>query len=163
MARDMAFTHHERFNGTGYPYGLAGSQIPLCGRITAVADVYDALTSKRVYKPEYSHDTSKDIISEGRGTQFDPFLVDVFLSCEEQFIQVRERFQSLDKKRLTTDPGQIERRAENGKSSRGGEWEIGRRGDLSRTRYGEFAFGSLLSAIFHNRHSPGGADGIKFG
>ncbi len=103
MARDIAFTHHERFNGAGYPYGLAGSQIPLCGRITAIADVYDALTSKRVYKPEYSHDTSKEIIGEGRGTQFDPFLVDVFLGCEEQFIQIRERFQSLDKKTLSQE------------------------------------------------------------
>lgn len=92
MAKDVAFTHHERFDGQGYPYGLSGSQIPLCGRITAVADVYDALTSKRIYKPEYSHETSRDIILEGRGTQFDPFLVDIFLSCEQQFLQVREQF-----------------------------------------------------------------------
>jgi putative two-component system response regulator len=96
MAKDVAFTHHERFDGKGYPYGLSGSQIPLCGRITAVADVYDALTSKRIYKPEYSHETSRDIILESRGTQFDPYLVDVFMTCEEQFLQVRERFQGCD-------------------------------------------------------------------
>ncbi len=105
MAKDVAFTHHERFDGKGYPYGLSGSQIPLCGRITAVADVYDALTSKRVYKPEYSHETSRDIILENRGTQFDPYLVDVFLSCEQQFLQVRELFQGVEEHSLVTpDP-----------------------------------------------------------
>jgi putative two-component system response regulator len=102
MAKDVAFTHHERFDGKGYPYGLTGSQIPLCGRITAIADVYDALTSKRVYKPEYSHETSRDIILESRGTQFDPYLVDVFMACEEQFLQVREQFQPVDDHGLLT-------------------------------------------------------------
>jgi putative two-component system response regulator len=100
MARDVAFTHHERFDGQGYPYGLSGSQIPLCGRITAVADVYDALTSKRVYKPEYSHETSRELILEGRGTQFDSYLVDVFINCEDQFLQVRERFQGIEEHML---------------------------------------------------------------
>ena len=100
MARDVAFTHHERYDGKGYPYGLSGSQIPLCGRITAIADVYDALTSKRVYKPEYSHETSKELILEGRGTQFDSYLVDVFMSCEEQFIHVRERYQGIEEPML---------------------------------------------------------------
>lgn len=92
MARDIAYTHHERFDGTGYPYKLAGSQIPLAGRITAIADVYDALTSKRIYKPEYSAETAKEIILEGRGSQFDPYLVDVFLQCEPEFMNVREQF-----------------------------------------------------------------------
>lgn len=100
MARDVAFTHHERFDGLGYPFGLSGTQIPLCGRITAIADVYDALTSKRIYKPEYSHETSKEIILEGRGSQFDPYLVDVFLNCEEQFLQVREQFQGVEEQIL---------------------------------------------------------------
>jgi len=103
MARDIAFTHHERFDGTGYPYELSGSQIPLCGRITAVADVYDALTSKRVYKAEYSHETAKEIITEGRGNHFDPFLVDVFLACEEQFIEIRQRFQDSDEPQLVNE------------------------------------------------------------
>jgi putative two-component system response regulator len=101
MARDVAFTHHERVDGTGYPYGLSGNQIPLCGRITSVADVYDALTSKRVYKPEYSHETAKDIILEGRGRQFDSYLVDVFLNCEEQFLQVHDQFQGLEEPLLS--------------------------------------------------------------
>lgn len=106
MARDIAFTHHERFDGTGYPYELSGSQIPLCGRITAIADVYDALTSKRVYKPEYSHETAKEIIAEGRGTHFDPFFVDVFLACEEQFIEIRNRFQDSVEPQLLTESAQ---------------------------------------------------------
>ena len=72
MARDIAMTHHEHFDGGGYPHGLVGTEIPLCGRITALADVYDALTTRRVYKPEYSHDVARDLILEARGTQFDP-------------------------------------------------------------------------------------------
>ncbi len=100
MARDVAFTHHERYDGKGYPYGLSGSQIPLSGRITAIADVYDALTSRRVYKPEYSHETSKELILDGRGTQFDSYLVDVFMNCEEQFLQIRERFQGIEEPML---------------------------------------------------------------
>jgi putative two-component system response regulator len=104
MARDVAMTHHERFDGKGYPFELSGRQIPLCGRITAVADVYDALRSKRVYKPEYSHETAKDIIKEGRGSHFDPFLVDVFLDCEEEFIRVHERFRELEESETLADP-----------------------------------------------------------
>jgi len=92
MARDIALTHHERFDGKGYPYGIPGEQIPLTGRITALADVYDALTSKRVYKPAFSHEEARKIILEGRGTQFDPVMVDAFLSLEDDFVLVRERF-----------------------------------------------------------------------
>jgi putative two-component system response regulator len=92
MARDIAMTHHERFDGTGYPRGLAGEEIPLSGRITALADVYDALTSERVYKSAFSHDTSRDIIVEGRGTQFDPDVVDAFLRCEKEFIATHLHF-----------------------------------------------------------------------
>ena len=68
MARDIALTHHERYDGTGYPRGLAGEDIPLCGRIVSVADVYDALRSKRVYKESFSQHIARDIILEGRGT-----------------------------------------------------------------------------------------------
>jgi putative two-component system response regulator len=89
MAWDIAMTHHERFDGTGYPRGLAGEAIPLSGRITSLADVYDALTSERVYKPAYSHETSRSIILEGRGTQFDPDVVDAFICCEEEFLTAR--------------------------------------------------------------------------
>ena len=92
MARDIALTHHERYDGTGYPNGLAGDNIPLSGRIVAVADVYDALTTKRVYKNGFSHEIARAIIEEEAGSQFDPVLVDIFLESEEQFLEVHERF-----------------------------------------------------------------------
>src|SRR5262245_23223597 len=88
MARDIALTHHERYDGHGYPLGLAEEDIPLCGRIVALADVYDALTSKRVYKPAYGHSTARSIILEGVGTQFDPDIVEAFRRREEQFMTV---------------------------------------------------------------------------
>ena len=75
--------------GTGYPRGLAGTDIPLCGRIVAVADVYDALTSKRVYKEAYSHETAKAFICDGRGTHFDPAVVDAFLRRESDFCRLK--------------------------------------------------------------------------
>jgi putative two-component system response regulator len=92
MARDIAMTHHERYDGKGYPHGLAGEEIPLAGRITALADVYDALTSERVYKSAYSHETSRAIILDGRGTQFDPNVVDAFIRCEKDFIATHQQF-----------------------------------------------------------------------
>ena len=88
MARDIAWTHHERFDGSGYPHGLSGEEIPLCGRIVAVADVYDALTTKRVYKPAHSHQTARSIILAGKGGKFDPEVVDAFLEREEHFLAV---------------------------------------------------------------------------
>lgn len=92
MARDIAATHHERFNGSGYPNGLIGEEIPLCGRIVALADVYDALTSKRVYKEAFLHGLARNIILEESGKHFDPLVVDAFVQCERQFVAVRERF-----------------------------------------------------------------------
>ena len=91
IARDIAFTHHEKFDGTGYPYGLRGEEIPLCGRIVALSDVYDALTTARVYKPAYSHEVAKEIILEGRGKHFDPEIVDAFLANEARFIEIHEQ------------------------------------------------------------------------
>lgn len=79
MAKDMAYYHHERWDGTGYPQGLKGEEIPLCARIMAVADVYDALRSKRSYKEEFSEKTAVQIMKESSGTHFDPELVDIFL------------------------------------------------------------------------------------
>ena len=90
MARDIAWTHHERFDGDGYPRGLGGADIPLCGRIMAVADVYDALTTRRVYKPAFDHETARRILLDGRGTQFDPDVIDAFLECEVGFIKTKE-------------------------------------------------------------------------
>ena len=91
MARDIAASHHERFDGQGYPAGLAGEEIPLCGRIFGVADVYDALVSRRVYKDAFTHDVANSIIVEGRGTQFDPDVVDAFRRCESQFLDILQR------------------------------------------------------------------------
>ena len=75
----MAGYHHERWDGTGYPEGLHGEAIPLSARIMAVADVFDALTSKRVYKPAFPLDEALKIIQEGSGTQFDPKCVEVLM------------------------------------------------------------------------------------
>jgi putative two-component system response regulator len=91
FARDIAWSHHERYDGTGYPRGLAGDDIPLCGRIVAVADVYDALTTKRVYKPAYSHEEARRIIVAGKGTSFDPDVVDAFLARESAFLAVKQQ------------------------------------------------------------------------
>jgi putative two-component system response regulator len=92
MARDIVLSHHERFDGTGYPNGLVGNNIPLCGRIVALADVYDALTSKRVYKSAYGHEISKSILSDESGSAFDPEIVRAFQESEEQFTVTRERY-----------------------------------------------------------------------
>jgi putative two-component system response regulator len=92
MARDIALTHHERFDGTGYPGRLVGEAIPLCGRIVTLADVYDALSSKRVYKEAFTHDVAKAIILKEEGTQFDPVIVEAFRRTEAQFIGIRQRY-----------------------------------------------------------------------
>jgi len=92
MARDIAWTHHEHFDGTGYPKGLAGTEIPLCGRITALADIYDALTTKRIYKPAFSHETARSIILDSKGTHLDPDVVEAFLKREEDFRTVYRQF-----------------------------------------------------------------------
>ena len=92
MAKDIAESHHEKFDGSGYPYGLKGDDIPLCGRIMAVADVYDALISKRVYKDALTHDATRAIIEEGRGKHFDPDIVDAFVAVEDKFVEIRQRF-----------------------------------------------------------------------
>lgn len=85
MACEITFAHHERWDGKGYPFGLAGSEIPLAARIVALADVYDALTTPRVYKPAFSHERARQIILEGIGTQFDPQVVYAFLRQESRF------------------------------------------------------------------------------
>ncbi len=91
-ARLVAYSHHERWDGKGYPQGLAEEEIPLCARLMSVADVYDALTSRRVYKPPMSHEKAKSIMVEGRGTQFDPDVVDAFLALENEFIEIAETY-----------------------------------------------------------------------
>jgi putative two-component system response regulator len=84
-AKIFAASHHEKWNGTGYPRGLKGNDIPLLGRIMAIADVYDALTSARPYKKAFTHEDAVRIITEGSGIQFDPALVEVFTRTTEQF------------------------------------------------------------------------------
>jgi putative two-component system response regulator len=97
MARDIALTHHEHFDGTGYPHGRAGTDIPLCGRIVALADVYDALTTRRVYKDAFGHEVARSILLENSGSHFDPDIVQAFLRTEEQFVAVRERFEQRER------------------------------------------------------------------
>jgi cyclic di-GMP phosphodiesterase len=92
MARDIALRHHERFDGTGYPDGLAGENIPLCARIVALADVYDALTSKRVYKNAFGHEVARSIISDEAGSHFDPVVAEAFLSEDERFRETQHQF-----------------------------------------------------------------------
>jgi putative two-component system response regulator len=87
-ARVIAGTHHEKWDGTGYPRGLSGTNIPLEGRLMAIADVYDALISARPYKEPYPPQTAKQIIEEGENTHFDPVLVDLFRSASDQFAAI---------------------------------------------------------------------------
>jgi putative two-component system response regulator len=87
-ARLIAGGHHEKWDGTGYPTGLSGKDIPLEGRLMAIADVYDALISKRPYKRPFSTDDARRIIETGKGVHFDPVLVDVFSKVADQFAEI---------------------------------------------------------------------------
>ena len=87
IAIHVAHYHHERWDGSGYPEHLSGEEIPLEARIMALADVFDALVSKRCYKEAYSYEEAFRIIREGSGTHFDPKLTPLFLSCGEQLMQ----------------------------------------------------------------------------
>ncbi len=91
--RDIAYYHHERWDGNGYPFGRRGSEIPIEARIVAVSDVYDALSSKRPYKEAFTHDKSKGIVVEGRGTAFEPAIVDAFLECESEVLKIHTKLQ----------------------------------------------------------------------
>jgi HD-GYP domain-containing protein (c-di-GMP phosphodiesterase class II) len=91
MSREIALSHHERWDGSGYPNSTPGARIPLAARIVAVADAYDALTVARIYKPALGHDEARRIIHEGRGTQFDPVVVEAFMRIERSFDAVRMR------------------------------------------------------------------------
>jgi len=89
MGVQIAESHHEKWDGSGYPYGLKGEEIPLVARILAIGDVYDALTSKRCYKEAFSHEKSAAIIREGKGTHFDPVVVEAFDAIEDEFKRIR--------------------------------------------------------------------------
>jgi len=84
-ARILAVSHHEKWDGTGYPNGLKEEEIPLLGRIMTIADVYDALVSVRSYKKPFTHEEAVKIIVESKGKQFDPCLVDMFLAVSDKF------------------------------------------------------------------------------
>jgi putative two-component system response regulator len=92
FAKEIAYSHQEKWDGSGYPEGLAGEDIPLSARLMAVADVYDALISKRVYKPAFSHEKAVSIITEGRGSHFEALLVDCFLDIADEFDKVAKDF-----------------------------------------------------------------------
>ena len=96
IASAIAYTHHERWDGTGYPRGLRAEEIPLCGRIMALADVYDAMTTRRVYKAAYAHDQVVAQIFAARGGHFDPEVVDAFLEVADRFQEISDQFQDTD-------------------------------------------------------------------
>jgi len=92
LAAEIASTHHEKWDGSGYPNGLSGTDIPLAGRIMAVADIYDALISRRCYKEPFSHEDSLQMMREMRGSTFDPQVLDAFLAIEPQILAIAQRF-----------------------------------------------------------------------
>ncbi|XZG71329.1 response regulator [Chitinibacteraceae bacterium HSL-7] len=91
-AREIAHGHHEKWDGSGYPQGLIGTAIPLAGRLMALADVYDALISRRVYKPPFDHQAALELIARGSGSHFDPILVETLLSVDAQLVDIAQRF-----------------------------------------------------------------------
>ena len=91
-AREIAYSHQEKWDGSGYPQGLKGGQIPISARLMAVADVYDALISRRVYKEPMPHEQAVEIIKRGRGSHFDPEMVDAFLAIDPVFYSIAQRY-----------------------------------------------------------------------
>ncbi|MCC8180253.1 MAG: response regulator [Planctomycetes bacterium] len=101
MGMEIALYHHEKWNGTGYPIGLSEYNIPCSSRIMALADVYDALTHQRCYKPAMSHEESMKIIKEGRGSHFDPYLTDIFVELEDEIDRITKE---LDGPQVKAEP-----------------------------------------------------------
>jgi len=93
IAREIANGHHEHWDGSGYPLGLKGDEIPVSARLMAVADVYDALISRRIYKQPLTHEDSVARIVKERGTHFDPDVTDAFLEIQDEFRQIAEQYQ----------------------------------------------------------------------
>ncbi|WP_038497604.1 response regulator [Janthinobacterium agaricidamnosum] len=96
-AKEIAYSHHEKWDGSGYPQGLAGEAIPISARLMALADVYDALISRRIYKDGLPHDEAAAIIAAGRGTHFDADLVDAFLQIQHEFVAIAQRYADGDR------------------------------------------------------------------
>ena len=103
FAREIVYSHHEWWNGKGYPQGLSGEEIPIAARLMAIADVYDATRCKRVYKPSKDHKTAVDEMVSERGTHFDPEILDAFLEIEKRFEEIALRFS--DQKSSCTEGG----------------------------------------------------------
>jgi putative two-component system response regulator len=101
IAKQIVYCHHEKWDGSGYPQGLVGDAIPIPARLMALADVYDALISKRVYKDGMSHERAKALIVEGRGRHFDPDVVDAFLRLEDEFQDIARRYSDSDEELAT--------------------------------------------------------------
>ena len=100
LAEVIALTHHEKWDGSGYPQGLAGSEIPMAGRIVAIADVFDALTSTRPYKEPFSVTASHDIVRKERGVHFDPDVVDAFFAAQDEILAIRDEYRDEEESRL---------------------------------------------------------------
>ena len=96
MAKEIALSHQEKWDGTGYPQGLKGDAIPMSARLMAVADVYDALISQRVYKAALPHDRAVQIVFQGRGSHFDPDMVDAFIGIQDEFNAIAQRYKDSD-------------------------------------------------------------------
>ncbi|WP_153160299.1 two-component system response regulator [Zoogloea sp. 1C4] len=96
FAKEIAYSHQEKWDGSGYPLGLSGERIPLSARLMAVADVYDALISKRVYKAAVSHDEAVEELRAGSGTHFDPNIIEAFLALQDEFRNIAQRFADVD-------------------------------------------------------------------
>lgn len=96
LAADFIGAHHEKWDGSGYPRGLKGEAIPICGRLMAIVDVYDALISDRPYKKAFTHEEAKQIILNGRGTHFDPILTDVFKDVHLQFEETSIKYKEVE-------------------------------------------------------------------
>ena len=95
-AKEIALSHQEKWDGSGYPQGLKGDAIPMSARLMAVADVYDALISQRVYKPALPHDRAVQIVFQGRGSHFDPDMVDAFIGIQQEFDAIAQRYKDSD-------------------------------------------------------------------
>ncbi|HON86336.1 MAG TPA: two-component system response regulator [Syntrophorhabdaceae bacterium] len=96
IAREIAYSHQERWSGTGYPEGLAGDDIPISARLMAVADVYDALISRRIYKPAFPHEQAVEIIKSGYGINFDPDVVDAFLDISDKCFEIAQKYSTAE-------------------------------------------------------------------
>ena len=91
-AKEIAYSHQEKWDGSGYPEGLSGDDIPISARLMAVADVYDALVSRRVYKDPMPHDDAVKLLLEGKGKHFDPDMIDAFVACQDQFRAIADKY-----------------------------------------------------------------------